>query len=417
MAKLKTSEEIITTEEAKTLPIKPARRGKMKFWFSFLGLLFICLVVCAAVIAVLWGTGHLQQRICQAVLPNSPIYNRINCSGIAPERNSKVQNETSPYPVIISDDKDQSASTSSFDVTKIYDKTVPSVVGVGIKSDQYASDEVIGTGFVVSENGLIATNQHVVSIEDANYFIKISGSDELVKVEKIYRDRVNDLAILKVNKTGLTPLVLGNSDNVKPGQNVVAIGNPLGQLSSTVTSGIISGINREVSIGGDSFLRTETNKFEDTLQTDAAINPGNSGGPLLNANAQVIGINFATVQGYDNLSFAIPVNYLRTRLDELNKFGGFKLPYIGIQYRTKLVQVGNEVFTGAEVVAVDPNGSAAGKLAKGDVIIIYNGQKLEDSSLFKLIQKSDIGKSVKMEVVGADGAKRTVEVNITEKGA
>jgi putative serine protease PepD len=373
-------------------------------------LLLLCGLCCGLVVLTTWATGYLQNAGCRIARADSPLAASLGCK--LPAAEVKVEAEGSQYPVKVSEEAPQSTA-GLIDVAAVYSQTSRSIVGVGIKGDQLSTNQVIGSGFVISENGLIATNQHVVSEQEADYYVKFEGSDELVDVQKIYRDSVNDIAILEVNKKGLPSLTLGNSDNLKPGQPVVAIGNPLGRLSSTVTSGIISGLNREVDLGS-SFLRSNVEKFEDTIQTDAAINPGNSGGPLLNAAGHVIGINFATVQGADNLSFAIPVSYLRTRLEELRQFGKFKLPYLGIQYRNRLITLGSEVFVGAQITGVDAQGGAAGKLKVGDVVVSYAGKDLENNSLFNLIQKSKIGDKIELGIIGSDNKRRTETVTIIE---
>lgn len=373
-------------------------------------LLSICLFICTGTLGFAWAGGYAQDAACDIVLEDSEIAKELDCkknySGEV-----KVENPDSDVPVKVVEEP--AADSGSVDVAEVFAKTSKSVVGVGIRSDEFSGEQVIGSGFVVSENGLIATNQHVVSIRNASYFIKFEGSDDLVEVTEIYRDSSNDIAVLKVNKKGLPALTLGNSDKLKPGQPVVAIGNPLGEFSSTVTSGIISGLNRGVSVG-ESFLRTETKEFENTIQTDAAINPGNSGGPLLDADGNVIGINFATIQGYDNLSFAIPVNSLRMRLDELREFGNFRIPYLGVEYRSRLVALGNEIFVGAQITAVDSKGGAAGKLQRGDIVIQFDGKDLEDRSLFSLIQNTKIGSEVEIVFV-RDGKRQTAEVKIVQK--
>ena len=213
-------------------------------------------------------------------------------------------------------------------VIEVVEKFGPSVVTVGIKKtekiynpfenffdpfgifqipDQGTSQEQkieqdIGSGFVVSEEGLIVTNKHVVSDTSAAYRV-FTKDNKLYEVEKIYRDPVNDLAVLKINPNGadLQPMELGDSDNLKVGQFAIAIGAALGEFRNTVTTGVISGLGRTISAGGP-FLGMEN--LDNVIQTDAAINPGNSGGPLLNSLGQVIGINVAVASNAQNIGFA-----------------------------------------------------------------------------------------------------------------
>jgi len=374
---------------------------------------FCCLVGVSASLA----TGKLQQEVCNIVRTNDSLASRLNCNvGVIQNNSSDSANN---YPINVSDSGAPAASYNGLDVAGIYENASKSVVGVGIKDTGASTgtantDEVIGTGFVVSANGLIATNQHVVSNTSAEYFVKFLGSDELITVTKIYRDPSNDIAILVINKTGLPALTLGNSVTLKPGQAVVAIGNPLGSLSSTVTTGIISGLNRTVTVG-DTTFNSSVSKFDDAIQTDAAINPGNSGGPLLDSAGKVIGINFARVQGADNLSFALPVGYLRSRLTEIQQYGKFKIPFLGIEYRSRLVAVGGEVYTGAQIQSIQASSPASSVLKVGDIIISFGGKDLEENSLLNLIQRSQIGEVVEVGIIRQDGTKASVKVTVGER--
>jgi len=169
----------------------------------------------------------------------------------------------------------------------------------------------IGSGFIVSPDGLIITSKHVVSDTSATYKI-ITNDNKTYNVEKIYRDPSNDVAILKINPpsgTKLTPLSLGDSTNLTLGQTVIAIGTPLGEFTNTVTSGIISGLGRGITAGSP--FQGYVEKLDNVIQTDVPINPGNSGGPLLNSSGQVIGINTAIAQNGQNIGFSIPVNVIK----------------------------------------------------------------------------------------------------------
>ena len=175
-------------------------------------------------------------------------------------------------------------------------------------------DQNIGSGFIVSPDGLIITSKHVVSDTGATYKI-ITNDNKTYNVEKIYRDPSNDVAILKINPpsgTKLTPLSLGDSTNLTLGQTVIAIGTSLGEFTNTVTSGIVSGLGRGITAGSP--FQGYVEKLDNAIQTDAPINPGNSGGPLLNSSGQVIGINTAIAQNGQNIAFAIPVNVIKTVL-------------------------------------------------------------------------------------------------------
>jgi serine protease Do len=164
-----------------------------------------------------------------------------------------------------------------------------------------------GTGFLISKNGYILTNRHVVSDDGAEYTVLlVDGSQKPAKV--VYKDQHNDIAIVKIEGQNFKTAVLGNSDSLKLGQTVVAIGNALGEYNNSVSIGIISGLNRTIS-AGQSGRQSEI--LKNIIQTDAAINPGNSGGPLFGLNGEVIGVNVATVQGSNNISFSIPINQVK----------------------------------------------------------------------------------------------------------
>ncbi len=305
-------------------------------------------------------------------------------------------------------------NSDDINIEAIFTEANPSVVGIGILSRGQSASNVIGTGFVISEDGLIATNQHVVSESDASYYVKFPNEDEIYEAKNIYRDAVNDIAIVKISKEGLRALTLGDSNDVTPGEAVVAIGNPLGELNSTVTSGIVSAVNRTVELNSGSFLRTAISRFEDTIQTDAAINPGNSGGPLLNNRGEVIGINFATIIDANNLSFAIPSEYLSARLSELQENGDFRISYVGIGYEMNAYRLNDEVVIGAEVITVDPEGSAVGILEPGDIITEFKGISLDEDSLFRLIQTTDIGEIVEIGFYRLEDF-RTANIEIIER--
>ena len=165
---------------------------------------------------------------------------------------------------------------------------------------QGGTSQDIGSGFIVSSDGLIVTNKHVVADTTLSY--KVSTSDgKTYEVKEVSRDPDNDIAVLKVDATGLTPVELGDSSNLQVGQFVIAIGTALGEFRNTVTTGVISGLGRGIDAGTN--YQGYVERLDDVIQTDAAINPGNSGGPLLNSAGQVIGINVAVAQALITLLF------------------------------------------------------------------------------------------------------------------
>ncbi len=170
-----------------------------------------------------------------------------------------------------------------------------------------------GSGFVVRSDGVILTNKHVVADTSADYTVLLNDKSE-AKVTKIQRDPASDVAILKIDKTNLKTAALGNSDNLKVGQFVIAIGNALGEFANSASFGIVSGLGRSITAGDQ--LQQAGENLEQVIQTDAAINPGNSGGPLLNLNGEVIGVNTAIVQGAQNIGFALPINIVKPIIDQ-----------------------------------------------------------------------------------------------------
>ncbi len=254
----------------------------------------------------------------------------------------------------------------------------------------------IGTGFVVDKNGLVVTNKHVVSDFEAEYVI-IDQKDKEFKVGRIYRDPINDLAILKIDGLNLPSLELDDSDKLRVGQSVIAIGTALGEFRHTVTTGVISGLGRGIEAGS---VFGETEFLEGVIQTDAAINFGNSGGPLLNNQGQVIGVNVAMTSGAQNIGFAIPINVIKTSLENFNTTGQFDRPLLGISYQmiSEKSAILNEVPQGAYVVEV-VEGYAAFKegLKAGDIITELDGQSLKDNDLVKLVNKKKIGDQVKIK--------------------
>lgn len=273
----------------------------------------------------------------------------------------------------------------------------------------------IGTGFVVDKKGLIVTNKHVVGDSEAKYRI-ITKEDKEYEVKKIYRDPTNDLAILKIDADNLKPVELGDSDKLKVGQFVIAIGTALGEFRHTVTTGVISGLGRGITAGSP--LEGYVEKLDNVIQTDAAINPGNSGGPLLNSAGQVIGVNIAVAAEGQNIGFALPINVIKESLQNFGKTGSFERAFLGVRYRMigQDLALLNEVPQGAYVVEVVLNSPAekAG-VEKGDIITKFNGTTVRESTggLAKLISQKKIGDRAKL-TVWRDGKEQDFEVILQE---
>lgn len=258
----------------------------------------------------------------------------------------------------------------------------------------------IGSGFIVDKSGLVVTNKHVVSMGQPDDYKVILKNDEEYQVEKIWRDPVNDLAILKVSNGEFPAIEMGDSDKLKVGNFVVAIGTALGEFRHTVTTGVISGLGRGIT-AGDGFMGAE--KLDNVIQTDAAINPGNSGGPLLNSAGQVIGVNVAVSQSANNIGFALPIKVVKESLQNFNETGQFDRPFFGVRYQmiTKEQGILNSVPAGAYVVEVvgDSSADQAG-VEKGDIITKFDGKELveEKDGLVGLLSKKKIGDRVEVEI-------------------
>jgi S1-C subfamily serine protease len=173
-----------------------------------------------------------------------------------------------------------------------------------------------GSGFVVSADGLIATNKHVVLDTDAQYTV-LTNDGKKYPATVLARDPAQDVALLKIDANNLPITKLGDSDNIEIGQTVIAIGNALGEFRNTVSAGIVSGLMRTITAGGGGF----SEQLDEVIQTDAAINPGNSGGPLLNLYGEVIGVNTAMVSGAENIAFAIPINKVKKDINDVKAKG------------------------------------------------------------------------------------------------
>jgi S1-C subfamily serine protease len=193
---------------------------------------------------------------------------------------------------------------------KDYGFRVPVYQQNGTKHQQIGA----GSGFLISSNGYILTNKHVVFDDTADYTVLLSsGKQQTARV--VYKDAENDIAVIKIDGTNFAHITLGDSSALKLGQSVAAIGNALGQYNNSVSVGIVSGLDRTIQASGESGTETLTG----VIQTDAAINPGNSGGPLMDLSGKVVGINVATVQGSNNISFSIPINTVKTIINSVIK--------------------------------------------------------------------------------------------------
>ncbi|QTH60555.1 trypsin-like peptidase domain-containing protein [Corynebacterium hindlerae] len=297
-------------------------------------------------------------------------------------------------------------------VEEVANRVLPAVVSIQVSARNGSGE---GSGSIISSDGLVLTNNHVVEDASSGGLIEVSLNDGSVHpADLIARDGSTDIAVIKIRDvSGLPTLKFGNSNDVAVGQEVVAVGSPLG-LSATVTSGIVSALNRPVRAsggnGGESSLI-------DAIQTDAAINPGNSGGPLVDMQGNLVGMNsvIATLSegpgaksGSIGLGFAIPANQAKRIADQLVKTGEVRQPMIGV----KVSQ--NSKYRGALVAGVEPDGPAdkAG-IVQGDLITKVNDRTIDTAdALIAAVRSREFGETITLQVSEPD-SRQTREVKLT----
>lgn len=318
-------------------------------------------------------------------------------------------------------------SLSNYSDTAVYaaNKALPSIVGISISYNVSAfgmtqTAEATGSGVIITKDGYILTNNHVVSSSDSSYYYEVSeatkitvslyGSEEKYEAKIIGTDEQTDLAIIKIEAENLSPAELGNSSSVKVGEFVLAIGNPLG-LDTSVTSGIVSALERDIT--------TEDGSSYHVIQTDCAINSGNSGGALINSNGQVIGINTLKLSGtgIEGVGFAIPINDTIEITNQLINYGKVLRPYIGISGSnlSEAISKRYNLPVGVYVEDIAQNsGAANSNLTKGDVITKIDGQTITTmDELNSIKNKKEIGETVNLTVYRS-GEYIDIQITLTE---
>jgi len=262
-----------------------------------------------------------------------------------------------------------------------------------------------GSGFIISADGLIITNKHVVSDAAASYTV-LTNDGKKYDAQVLAVDPNLDLAVIKIAAAGLPVASLGDSDALKLGQTAIAIGNALGEFRNTVSVGVISGLSRSITATGAGSSET----LQNLIQTDAAINAGNSGGPLLNLKGEVIGINVAMASGAQNIGFSLPINQVKKAIQSVKNVGRIITPYLGVRYASA---------TNGVLVQGDKNNPAVIKnspadkagIKSGDIITQINGQAITaDNSLSLLIQKYNVGDTITLKILRD---KKEMEVKVT----
>ena len=279
-------------------------------------------------------------------------------------------------------------------------------------------EQSLGSGVVVTRDGYVLTNNHVVSGGNERAVIDevsvVLNDKRELQAKVIGTDAMTDIAVLKIDATDLPALRWGDSSKLKVAEWVLAVGNPY-QLNQTVTLGIVSATGRR--LGGS------LASYEDFIQTDAAINPGNSGGALINSRGELIGINTAIVSqsgGYQGIGFAVPSNLARHVMDDIIKYGSVRrgtIPGIQLQQLTPQIaqQLGATSTRGVLVVSVDPRAQAYDEgLRRGDIIVKFNGTTIDDASHFvRLLSDAPIGSMATLGVF-SEGRERTIKVPIVQ---
>ena len=329
-------------------------------------------------------------------------------------------------------------------------KTVsPSVVSVNVTSQQATTpdnffgfalpqqgqqQQSAGTGIIISSDGLIITNRHVVPVGTTSVSVTLSDGTQLNNVQVVGRTSENDsldIAFLKITNAEGHKLVaaqLGDSSKMKVGDSVVAIGNALGQFQNTVTSGIISGYGRSVQASDQSSSSSSSGEnLEDLFQTDAAINEGNSGGPLVNMDGQVVGINVAVASNAQGIGFAIPINDVSGLIKSVLATGKFQQPYLGVRYLSLTNDYASQlhlsVTRGAYIIPANQDNGQTGVISgspaaqaglkEGDVILAVDGTNIDDShSLTALLDQHSVGDTVTLKVLRS-GKQQNIQATLS----
>lgn len=331
-------------------------------------------------------------------------------------------------PITFNSENDgNSANFTEGSIADVANKVSPSVVSIITETrtmsfwGQESTSSAAGTGIVVSSDGYVLTNKHVINGAN-NINVILDNGTTYDKVSVVTTDPINDIAFLKIKDANdLTAATLGNSKTISVGQQVIAIGNALGQFQNTVTSGIISGIGRSVTASDRSSSSAEA--LTDMIQTDASINAGNSGGPLVNAAGEVIGINTAVSADGENIGFAIPISSIKGMLNSILETGSAERAYLGVHYVNVTPDIAKEyelpITAGAYIhtddkyssVVKDGPADKAGVKDK-DIITAVNGTKVGAAgSVSSLIGEYKPGDTVQLTIL-RDGKQMTLNVTL-----
>lgn len=332
------------------------------------------------------------------------------------EKNNMLSNKEDNVTYSIADVLDSGEKIDAIAV--VAQNAMRNVVGITTKSVQQFGpfqQEVsgVGSGVIVDSNGYILTNAHVINGGNANDIKVLFENGNEKKAEVLWYDTLLDMAIIKVDATGLPVAKLGDSDKLLVGQTAIAIGNPLGlEFQSTVTAGIISGLHRSINVEG--------NVIEDLIQTDASINQGNSGGPLLNSKGEVVGINTAKITSAEGLGFAIPINSIKPVIEQVIESGTYKTVLLGIKGIEVEIyerQLGIDISADKGVIILEvAQGTPAynAGLRVGDVITKIDNNSVESmSQLKKALYNYKQGDKAQLTII-RNGVEDTLEIVFTQ---
>ncbi len=344
-------------------PPKPPKKPKKKLSKTAIALIAVSTVAVLMLVTIISMASTFMVR----GDTNKPVTEQNDISELPNKDKTETNNNV---PSI----QTQKPTDDVLTIPQVYQKVKDSVVGIIVTSAGNATvTSGSGTGIIISEDGYISTNAHVVEGATAIRVVLTDKSEHVA--ELIGSDSRTDLAVIKIDKTGLQPAEFGDSESLVVGETVVAIGNPYGlELAGTVTSGIVSALNRQIII--ESFYMT-------LIQTDASINPGNSGGPLVNSHGQVIGVTSSKIvqSGFEGIGFAIPTSSATKIIEELIQYGYIKdRPFIGIQGSDIDATYASlySIPQGVYVEYVDPESDAHKKgLKRGDIIVAVDGVEIK----------------------------------------
>lgn len=329
-----------------------------------------------------------------------------------PNQNAERMNVASPTQL--------QGESVSFPAENMLEETLKCVVGISsADSSKGVTNQTqwyMGSGIIASSDGYIITNQHVVGARPGRIEVTLYNGETL-EGKTVWSESSLDLAIVKIDGENYPFCKLGNAGELRVGENVFAIGNPLSmQFQRTVTAGIVSALGRSISIENEN---GEQSYMEDLIQTDASINPGNSGGPLVNSRGEVVGINTVKVSSAEGMGFAVPINACVPVVERLGQKGNFRTPYLGLYAYTpeaaRYLDVADDMHEGLFVVKLDSSGPAfkAG-IRYGDILTEVNGKKVDTMlSLREELYKFQSGDIVKISII-RQGLQKTVSVRLSE---